>query len=166
MSLNPNPVVYAVKPTVKRRRHDNGDLLHLGDSLVTSVDVDDADLAAADARDAVDAAEVFELIRHLADPEHPLTLEQLHVVRAEHIHVEVRFFLFVSRHVTTRLQRSLLVIVRIKKIIFLCNSRRPFRTARWQRSSACACASNCIARCRRDSRQAAKCLLVFFRFRN
>lgn len=87
MSLNPNPVVYAVKPSVKRRRHDNGDLLHLGDSLVTSVDVDDAELT--ESRDAVDSAEVFELIRHLADPEHPLTLEQLHVVRAEHVAVDV-----------------------------------------------------------------------------
>lgn len=90
MSLNPNPVVYAVKPTVKRRRHDNGDLLH--DDLVTSVLVADA-AAPGDVsgeRDAIDSEEVFELIRHLADPEHPLTLEQLHVVRAEHVTVDVR----------------------------------------------------------------------------
>lgn len=32
-----------------------------------------------DARDAFTAEEVFELIRNLNDPEHPLTLEQLKV---------------------------------------------------------------------------------------
>lgn len=31
-------------------------------------------------RDIIDKAEVFELIRHVNDPEHPLTLEQLKVV--------------------------------------------------------------------------------------
>ena len=31
-------------------------------------------------RDAIDAEEVFDLIRHVNDPEHPLTLEQLKVV--------------------------------------------------------------------------------------
>ena len=67
MSLNPNPVVYEV-PQKRRRR---------------------VDLGACDAsgRDVVDAAEVFEHIRHIADPEHPLSLEQLHVVREEHITV-------------------------------------------------------------------------------
>ena len=79
MSLNPNPVVYAVKPTLKRRRHDNGDLL--------ADDVSDV-VAPSGGREPIDADEVFELIRHLADPEHPLTLEQLHVVRAEHVTVD------------------------------------------------------------------------------
>lgn len=35
----------------------------------------------------IDALEVFELIRHLNDPEHPLTLEQLRVVSPENIAV-------------------------------------------------------------------------------
>jgi metal-sulfur cluster biosynthetic enzyme len=39
-------------------------------------------------RDAVDALEVFELIRHINDPEHPLTLEQLDVAKAEFITVD------------------------------------------------------------------------------
>lgn len=39
-------------------------------------------------RDAFDALEIFEMIRHLNDPEHPLTLEQLNVVRLEDIHVD------------------------------------------------------------------------------
>lgn len=38
--------------------------------------------------DAVDAREVFELLRHLNDPEHPLTLEQLHVTTLEGIRVD------------------------------------------------------------------------------
>ena len=39
-------------------------------------------------REAFTSQEVFEHIRHLNDPEHPLTLEQLHVVSAEHITVD------------------------------------------------------------------------------
>ena len=38
--------------------------------------------------DRVDAVEVFEMIRDINDPEHPLTLEQLRVVRLEDVHVE------------------------------------------------------------------------------
>jgi len=39
-------------------------------------------------REAFTSQEVFAHIRHLNDPEHPLTLEQLHVVCAEHIEVD------------------------------------------------------------------------------
>mmetsp|Transcript_42479 Transcript_42479/g.96147 ORF Transcript_42479/g.96147 Transcript_42479/m.96147 type:complete len:174 (+) Transcript_42479:2-523(+) len=39
-------------------------------------------------RDPLDSTEVFEHIRHLNDPEHPLTLEQLNVVALENIHVD------------------------------------------------------------------------------
>lgn len=35
----------------------------------------------------VDALEVFDLIKSINDPEHPVTLEQLNVVRPEHIYV-------------------------------------------------------------------------------
>jgi len=41
-----------------------------------------------EAREGVTAAEVFEHIRHLNDPEHPLTLEQLNVVSVENIEVQ------------------------------------------------------------------------------
>jgi len=40
-----------------------------------------------DARELVTAAEIFEHIRHLNDPEHPLTLEQLNVVSVDNIKV-------------------------------------------------------------------------------
>lgn len=36
----------------------------------------------------IDSAEVFEHIRHLNDPEHPLTLEQLKVVQLDHVTVD------------------------------------------------------------------------------
>ena len=42
------------------------------------------------ARDQFDSLEVFEMLRHLNDPEHPLTLEQLNVVRLEDIEVDDR----------------------------------------------------------------------------
>ena len=39
-------------------------------------------------RDVIDALEVFELIRHLNDPEHPLTLEALNVTQLALIRVD------------------------------------------------------------------------------
>ncbi|KAJ2797740.1 MIP18 protein galla-2 [Coemansia sp. 'formosensis'] len=38
--------------------------------------------------DPIDSEEVYELIRNINDPEHPLTLEQLHVTNREHIYVD------------------------------------------------------------------------------
>lgn len=39
-------------------------------------------------RDPIDALEVYEMIRHINDPEHPLTLEQLKVVEPGLIKVD------------------------------------------------------------------------------
>ena len=41
-----------------------------------------------DVTDPIDAREVFDLVRDIADPEHPLTLEQLNVVEQQLIDVE------------------------------------------------------------------------------
>jgi hypothetical protein len=38
-------------------------------------------------RDAITASEIFQIIRNIQDPEHPLTLEQLNVVRIELVEV-------------------------------------------------------------------------------
>jgi metal-sulfur cluster biosynthetic enzyme len=38
--------------------------------------------------DPLDAEEIFQLIRDINDPEHPLTLEQLHVVQPHHIYIQ------------------------------------------------------------------------------
>lgn len=42
-------------------------------------------------RERIDAAEVFEHIRNIQDPEHPLSLEQLNVVTLDHIQVNDNF---------------------------------------------------------------------------
>lgn len=39
--------------------------------------------------DPIDKYEVFEIVRHILDPEHPLTLEQLRVLSLEQVYVEV-----------------------------------------------------------------------------
>ena len=41
-----------------------------------------------DNREPFNAQEIFELVRGVRDPEHPLSLEELNVVRAEAIHVD------------------------------------------------------------------------------
>lgn len=38
--------------------------------------------------DEIDSREVFDLIRNINDPEHPLSLEELHVVDEKNIHVD------------------------------------------------------------------------------
>lgn len=38
--------------------------------------------------DEVDSLEIFDLIKSINDPEHPVTLEQLNVVRPEHIYIQ------------------------------------------------------------------------------
>lgn len=43
---------------------------------------------ASTTRDTIDAGEVFELIRHINDPEHPLSLDQLKVVSPEAVVVD------------------------------------------------------------------------------
>jgi metal-sulfur cluster biosynthetic enzyme len=66
--LNENPTVYAVQ---ERRRE-----------VVVSEYADE------DARELFDAAEVFELIHDIQDPEHPLSLQQLNVVEEGNCHVD------------------------------------------------------------------------------
>ena len=52
-----------------------------GDSAMNGIDDADDD----DVEDAFTAQEIFDLIRSINDPEHPLTLEQLNVVQLENI---------------------------------------------------------------------------------
>lgn len=66
--INSNPVIYTVNKAV---------LVNISDPVLEDDAVDD-----------ISAAEVFEYIRNLNDPEHPLTLEQLNVVNVDHIYVE------------------------------------------------------------------------------
>ncbi len=66
---NENPVIYQVIDT-KQLRHQQ-----------ETREWDD------DQPDDLDTTEVFDLIRSINDPEHPLTLEQLNVVQHNDIHV-------------------------------------------------------------------------------
>ena len=68
--VNANPTIYAVEDAP-----DDGGLAH-------NLDDDEGE------SDAFDAGEVFEILRRLRDPEHPLTLEQLNVVSRELIEVD------------------------------------------------------------------------------
>ncbi|KAJ1983871.1 Cytosolic iron-sulfur assembly component 2B [Dimargaris verticillata] len=65
--INANPVVYETTQNYQR--------------VWTDADEDEA------VRDAFDKQEIFDLIRHINDPEHPLTLEQLNVAQYEHVDV-------------------------------------------------------------------------------
>ena len=66
--LNENPVIHSVASTTHFLFENDG--------------MDELE------RDVVTPIEIFELIRHINDPEHPLTLEQLHVVTVDHVHVD------------------------------------------------------------------------------
>jgi metal-sulfur cluster biosynthetic enzyme len=64
--INANPTIYNTKTFIRKE---------------TEAEFDD------DIEDAIDSQEVFDLIRSISDPEHPLTLEQLNVTQFDHIEV-------------------------------------------------------------------------------
>jgi len=66
--INANPVIYATSKTPRRE---------------LSMEEETEDVV-----DPIDAEEIFDLIRSISDPEHPLTLEQLNVTQCEHITVD------------------------------------------------------------------------------
>ena len=72
-SLNPNPIVHAITQP-RSSRHV---LLKLGSESYDEL-----------SREAFDREEVFDLIRDINDPEHPLTLEQLNVAQLQQIEVD------------------------------------------------------------------------------
>ena len=78
MSLNANPTIHGTSSLAADRRQ----LYELGPEHVVS------DGLAPAAREGVDALEIFEMVRYLNDPEHPLSLEQLKVVQVEQICVD------------------------------------------------------------------------------
>ncbi|KAJ1659034.1 Cytosolic iron-sulfur assembly component 2B [Dispira simplex] len=66
--INANPTVY--EPTLTSHRESS------------PTDYDEK------VQDAIDQQEIFDLIRNINDPEHPLTLEQLNVTQYDHVQVE------------------------------------------------------------------------------
>lgn len=63
---NPNPIIYESGQYIRQ----------------TIDDLDSAD------REPIDSLEIYNHIRYILDPEHPLTLEQLHIVTPEDIKVD------------------------------------------------------------------------------
>eukprot|EP00924_Labyrinthula_sp_SR-Ha-C_P006874 snap_masked-scaffold_8-processed-gene-3.61-mRNA-1 protein AED:0.04 eAED:0.04 QI:0/-1/0/1/-1/1/1/0/174 len=78
--LNANPQIFATSPSKPKSYEFNFAIKHRtlfskgSGSSVTSPD-------------PFDAQEIFELIKDIQDPEHPLTLEQINVVQIKNIHV-------------------------------------------------------------------------------
>ena len=71
--LNSNPVVYKISESLLDIDYIHND--------INEIHVDD------NSRDEFTSDEIFELIRYLNDPEHPLTLEQLNVVSVNNVKV-------------------------------------------------------------------------------
>lgn len=69
--VNPQPTVFMTDPQSLQR----------SDSQLAR-ELDEGE------EDPLDSLEVFELVRHIRDPEHPLTLEELHVVDPSLIRVD------------------------------------------------------------------------------
>ena len=65
MQSNPNPVIYSTAQYIRSTQ-------------------DDLD---SDEREPIDSLEIYEHIKNIVDPEHPLSLEQLHIVSPEDITV-------------------------------------------------------------------------------
>ncbi|EAR83987.2 mitotic spindle-associated MMXD complex subunit MIP18, putative (macronuclear) [Tetrahymena thermophila SB210] len=70
---NPNPQIHEIKQTISEAQRKKRDLLEQNEEI----------------EDEIDQLEIFDLIRHIDDPEHPLTLEQLNVLQPENIKVNI-----------------------------------------------------------------------------
>ncbi|KAL4431839.1 hypothetical protein ABPG74_015279 [Tetrahymena malaccensis] len=70
---NPNPQIHEIKQTISETQRKKRDLLEQNEEI----------------EDEIDQLEIFDLIRHIDDPEHPLTLEQLNVLQPENIKVNI-----------------------------------------------------------------------------
>jgi metal-sulfur cluster biosynthetic enzyme len=94
MSLNANPVVYEAETT---KGANNIEFLSEDDvfertsisNLFKSLGHEPSDLDNG-VDEPISEEDVFELVRHINDPEHPLTLEQLRVAQRDLIKVEGR----------------------------------------------------------------------------
>ncbi|KAF4604195.1 hypothetical protein EYR40_001378 [Pleurotus pulmonarius] len=77
--FNPNPVIFAPAKVASRRSKEN--------KPESFWDDEDADVEDENAVEPIDQDEIFDLIRHISDPEHPNSLEELRVVSAPQISV-------------------------------------------------------------------------------
>jgi len=82
---NANPQIFATSTLSESRNLTLRSILSYEKSNFSSTSTTSTPLTTT--RDPIDREEVFELIRHLNDPEHPLTLEQLNVSSLDLIEV-------------------------------------------------------------------------------
>lgn len=88
---NANPIVHATHAAKPREDtapavqwwHD--DRLSPHAHFFTAQETEQVD---GEEAESIDAREVYDLVRSITDPEHPLTLEQLAVLNEQHIHVD------------------------------------------------------------------------------
>ncbi|PKI84120.1 Cytosolic iron-sulfur assembly component 2B [Malassezia vespertilionis] len=89
---NANPIVYATHASQREDTQRSDPTEWWRDTRLaphTSIFTDnDEEDAVETSNDVIDAREVFDLVRSITDPEHPLTLEQLAVVNESHIQVD------------------------------------------------------------------------------
>ncbi|KAG2364974.1 FAM96B protein [Suillus spraguei] len=87
--FNANPTVYASKPSTRKSKFEAGQSLWIDEQY-------EPELSSESEVEPIDEDEIFDLIRSIADPEHPNSLEELRVVSAEQIkmgdnHIMVEF---------------------------------------------------------------------------
>ena len=70
--LNPKPQIFEAGNHISKEQQALREQLEKNDSH----------------KDEIDNYEVFDIVRYINDPEHPLTLEQLHIVQPERIQVD------------------------------------------------------------------------------
>ena len=80
---NANPQIFATSNLSESRNLSLRSILSSEKLIISST----SSTTSNNIRDPIDKEEVFELIRHLNDPEHPLTLEQLNVASLDLIEV-------------------------------------------------------------------------------
>jgi metal-sulfur cluster biosynthetic enzyme len=83
---NANPQIFATSNLSESRNLSLRSILSSEKLIISSTSSTTSSLT-NNIRDPIDKEEVFELIRHLNDPEHPLTLEQLNVASLDLIEV-------------------------------------------------------------------------------
>lgn len=81
--FNANPTIYA-----KSKRSLRKSRFETGQSLWVDVDVPQDQWSDTSDVEPIDQDEIFDLIRSIADPEHPTSLEELRVVSAEQIDIQ------------------------------------------------------------------------------
>ncbi|KAI9636895.1 uncharacterized protein MKK02DRAFT_26681 [Dioszegia hungarica] len=91
---NDNPTIFAPTAPATSARRKTGKALLWDDRADEFLDYDEEDregMGEADVgrgeREEIDAEEVFDLLRSITDPEHPVSLEQLRVVNPDDIFV-------------------------------------------------------------------------------